>query len=84
MAVVGVVAQKVLGLLPELAGDSHQMVGLIVDDSNRRLHQLAVLGGVVQILPVGIDLVHNGLGLRVKAGVDAQAAPLEGHVCLLG
>ena len=80
MAVVGVVAAPVQGLLAEPAHDGGHVPRPVVDDADGGLEQLAVLGGIVQVAPVEIDLLRQGLGGGVVAGVDAQAAALEGLV----
>ena len=82
VAGVGVVAAPVHRLIAEHAGDGRHAARLVVNDADGRLHLLAVLGGVVQILPVGVHLVHHGLEVRVVASVDTQAAPLHGQVDL--
>ena len=80
VAVIGVVAAQVDGLFPKLAGYGQQVARLILNDGDGRLHLSPVPGGIVQIIPVCVYLIYNGLDIGVVAGVNAQAAPLEGQL----
>ena len=70
-------------LLSELTADGHQVARLVFDNADGGLHLLAVLGGVVQVVPVAVNLVHDALGAGIIGCVDPQAAPLHGLLSAL-
>ena len=72
---VGCVVPAPVGrLLPHAAHNGGHVAGLIVDDGDGRLDGLSAGRGVVQVLPVLVHRLGDGLDLRVQAGEDLQPA----------
>lgn len=73
----GVVGQEVALLLPHSAHHGRDVAGGGIDDGNARLELLPVAGGNIQIAAVAVDLLRDGLDVRVHGGIDVIAAVVD-------
>ena len=72
------------GLLTHGACNGHDVAGAVIDQDRSGKELLGRLG-IGHLIEVGVDLVHDGLGLHIDTGVDVVAGELdELQIGLLG
>ena len=70
------------GLFAQAAGQRHNAAGLVVHHRNGGLELLAGLRGrTAQRVRIAVDLIHLGLRICIKAGINGQAAAEDHIVC---